>query len=127
MNRRTFAIISHPDAGKTTLTEQILLETGAINLAGKVRAKTSSKKTTSDFINIPIADHFPGTFTEDGPFNIIESAIATNFISKREDGNEKQFICEQRQLGSTEVLIHNPNSKLVMAKNGFSQKLDFFL
>ena len=52
LNRRTFAIISHPDAGKTTLTEQILLETGAINLAGKVRAKTLSKKTTSDFINI---------------------------------------------------------------------------
>jgi hypothetical protein len=40
------------------------------------------------------------------------------FYTKREDGKEKQFICEQRQLGSTEVLIHNPNSKLVMAKNG---------
>ena len=37
--RRTFGIISHPDAGKTTLTEQILLETGSINLAGQVRAK----------------------------------------------------------------------------------------
>ena len=45
LSRRTFAIISHPDAGKTTLTEQILLETGAINLAGQVRAKASSKKT----------------------------------------------------------------------------------
>ena len=40
------------------------------------------------------------------------------FYTKREDGKEKQFICQQRQLGSTEVLIHNPNSKLVMAKNG---------
>ena len=52
LNRRTFAIISHPDAGKTTLTEQILLETGAINLAGQVRAKASSKRTVSDFIKI---------------------------------------------------------------------------
>ncbi len=52
LNRRTFAIISHPDAGKTTLTEQILLETGAINLAGQVRAKASSKRTISDFIKI---------------------------------------------------------------------------
>ena len=52
LNRRTFAIISHPDAGKTTLTEQILLESGAINLAGQVRAKASSKRTISDFIKI---------------------------------------------------------------------------
>ncbi|DAC13553.1 MAG TPA: GTP-binding protein, partial [Candidatus Poseidoniales archaeon] len=50
--RKTFAIISHPDAGKTTLTEQILLESGAINLAGQVRAKASSKRTISDFIKI---------------------------------------------------------------------------
>ena len=40
------------------------------------------------------------------------------FYTQRDDGKEKQFICEQRQLGSTEVLIHNPNAKLVMAKNG---------
>ena len=52
LKRRTFAIISHPDAGKTTLTEQILLETGAINLAGQVRAKSLSKRTISDFIKI---------------------------------------------------------------------------
>ena len=37
--RRTFAIISHPDAGKTTLTEKLLLFGGAINLAGQVKAK----------------------------------------------------------------------------------------
>ena len=37
--RRTFAIISHPDAGKTTLTEKLLLFGGAINLAGEVKAK----------------------------------------------------------------------------------------
>ena len=54
LKRRTFAIISHPDAGKTTLTEQILLESGAINLAGQVRAKASSKRTISDLSLIHI-------------------------------------------------------------------------
>ena len=42
--RRTFAIISHPDAGKTTLTEKLLLYGGAINLAGSVKAKKTAKK-----------------------------------------------------------------------------------
>ena len=37
--RKTFAIISHPDAGKTTLTERLLLESGAINIAGNVKSK----------------------------------------------------------------------------------------
>ena len=41
--RRTFAIISHPDAGKTTLTEKFLLYGGAINLAGSVKGKKESK------------------------------------------------------------------------------------
>ena len=41
--RRTFAIISHPDAGKTTLTEKFLLYGGAINLAGSVKGKANSK------------------------------------------------------------------------------------
>ena len=41
--RRTFAIISHPDAGKTTLTEKLLLYGGAIHLAGSVKARKTSK------------------------------------------------------------------------------------
>mgnify|MGYP000788755304 CR=1 FL=1 len=41
--RRTFAIISHPDAGKTTLTEKLLLYGGAIHLAGSVKARKSNK------------------------------------------------------------------------------------
>ena len=52
LRRRTFAIISHPDAGKTTLTEKILLQAGAINMAGQVRAKANARRTTSDFIAI---------------------------------------------------------------------------
>ncbi len=50
--RRTFAIISHPDAGKTTLTEKLLLYGGAIHLAGSVRARKSSKHATSDWMDI---------------------------------------------------------------------------
>ncbi len=50
--RRTFAIISHPDAGKTTLTEKILLFGGAIQLAGEVRAKANRRKTRSDWMGI---------------------------------------------------------------------------
>jgi peptide chain release factor 3 len=50
--RRTFAIISHPDAGKTTLTEKLLLFGGAINLAGQVRAKGERRTTRSDWMKI---------------------------------------------------------------------------
>jgi len=50
--RRTFAIISHPDAGKTTLTEKLLLYGGAIHLAGAVKAKGNQRHTTSDWMEI---------------------------------------------------------------------------
>ncbi len=50
--RRTFAIISHPDAGKTTLTENLLLQGGAIRLAGAVRARGEQRRTRSDWMKI---------------------------------------------------------------------------
>ena len=50
--RRTFGIISHPDAGKTTLTEKLLLFSGAIQLAGTVKARKSGRHATSDFLEI---------------------------------------------------------------------------
>ncbi len=50
--RRTFAIISHPDAGKTTLTEKLLLYTGQIREAGEVKAKADRRKATSDWMEI---------------------------------------------------------------------------
>jgi len=50
--RRTFAIISHPDAGKTTLTEKLLLYAGAIHIAGSVRARKASRHATSDWMEI---------------------------------------------------------------------------
>ena len=50
--RRTFAIISHPDAGKTTLTEKLLMYAGAIHIAGSVKARKASRHATSDWMEI---------------------------------------------------------------------------
>jgi peptide chain release factor 3 len=50
--RRTFAIISHPDAGKTTLTEKLLLFGGAIHLAGSVKARRTKRHATSDWMEL---------------------------------------------------------------------------
>merc|ERR1719491_49112 len=50
--RRNLAIISHPDAGKTTLTEKLLLYGGAINQAGAVKAKGEQRRATSDFMEL---------------------------------------------------------------------------
>ena len=50
--RRTFAIISHPDAGKTTLTEKLLLYGGAVHLAGSVTARKNQRATTSDWMEL---------------------------------------------------------------------------
>ena len=48
--RRTFAIISHPDAGKTTLTEKLLLFGGAIQMAGTVKGRKATRHATSDWM-----------------------------------------------------------------------------
>ena len=50
--RRTFAIIAHPDAGKTTLTEKLLLFGGAIQLAGAVKARGNQRRATSDWMKV---------------------------------------------------------------------------
>src|SRR5687768_13259669 len=50
--RRTFAIISHPDAGKTTLTEKLVLYAGALELAGAVRGRQSQRHAVSDFMEM---------------------------------------------------------------------------
>lgn len=50
--RKTFAIISHPDAGKTTLTEKLLLYSGAIQIAGAVKSNKIKKTAASDFLDI---------------------------------------------------------------------------
>ncbi|MCK5191678.1 MAG: peptide chain release factor 3, partial [Methylococcales bacterium] len=50
--RRTFAIISHPDAGKTTITEKLLLFGGAIQLAGSVKGRKADRHATSDWMEM---------------------------------------------------------------------------
>lgn len=50
--RRTFAIISHPDAGKTTLTEKLLLFGGAIQMAGAVKGRKAARHATSDWMEV---------------------------------------------------------------------------
>ncbi len=50
--RRTFAIISHPDAGKTTLTEKLLLYAGAVHLAGAVQARSHQRAAKSDWMEL---------------------------------------------------------------------------
>ncbi|WP_420325033.1 peptide chain release factor 3 [Mameliella sp.] len=70
--RRTFAIISHPDAGKTTLTEKFLLYGGAIQMAGQVRAKGEARRTRSDFMQME----------KDRGISVSASAMSFDFASK---------------------------------------------
>ncbi|WP_432816962.1 peptide chain release factor 3 [Sulfitobacter sp. JB4-11] len=69
--RRTFAIISHPDAGKTTLTEKFLLFGGAIQMAGQVRAKGEARRTRSDFM----------AMEKDRGISVSASAMSFDFLS----------------------------------------------
>ena len=71
--RRTFAIISHPDAGKTTLTEKFLLFGGAIQMAGQVRAKGEARRTRSDFMQME----------KDRGISVSASAMSFDFESWR--------------------------------------------
>jgi len=59
--RRTFGIISHPDAGKTTLTEKLLLFGGAIQLAGEVKAKGNRRRARSDWMKVEHASGLAAT------------------------------------------------------------------
>ena len=77
--RRTFAIISHPDAGKTTLTEKLLLAGGAIHLAGEVRARGEARRTRSDWMKIEQARGISVTTSvmtfdfSDATFNLLDT------------------------------------------------------
>ena len=79
LRRRTFAIIAHPDAGKTTLTEHILLAGGAIRAAGAVRARGENRRTQSDWMKIE---------KERG---ISVSASVMTFEHTTQDGGAKMF------------------------------------
>ncbi|GHE00446.1 peptide chain release factor 3 [Defluviimonas sp. 20V17] len=73
--RRTFAIISHPDAGKTTLTEKFLLYGGAIQMAGQVRAKGEARRTRSDFMKLE----------QDRGISVSASAMSFDYHSGQRD------------------------------------------
>jgi peptide chain release factor 3 len=80
--RRTFAIISHPDAGKTTLTEQLLLLGGAIRLAGQVKARGEARRARSDWMRIEQERGISVTTAvmtfefEDAVFNLLDTKIS---------------------------------------------------
>ena len=78
-SRRTFAIISHPDAGKTTLTEKLLLQGGAIHLAGEVKARGQARRARSDWMKI-----------EQQRGISVTSSVMT-FTRKSADGSEITF------------------------------------
>jgi len=83
--RRTFAIISHPDAGKTTLTEKLLLSSGAIRQAGQVRARGEQRRTRSDWMEIEqkrgiSVSSSVMTFERDGlTFNLLDTPGHSDF------------------------------------------------
>lgn len=83
--RRSFAIISHPDAGKTTLTEKLLFASGAIRLAGHVRARGERRRTRSDWMEIErkrgiSVTSSVMTFEQDGlTFNLLDTPGHSDF------------------------------------------------
>ena len=84
-DRRTFAIISHPDAGKTTLTEKLLLKGGAIHLAGEVKARGRARRARSDWMKIEqqrgiSVTSSVMTFVRDGiTFNLLDTPGQEDF------------------------------------------------
>ena len=76
--RRTFAIISHPDAGKTTLTEKFLLYGGAINTAGSVKGKANSKYAVSDWMEIVEANQKSGKVYAD--MTLVDKESSANYV-----------------------------------------------
>ncbi|NDV85785.1 peptide chain release factor 3 [Aurantimonas aggregata] len=84
-SRRTFAIISHPDAGKTTLTEKLLLAGGAIEMAGAVRSKGNGRRAKSDWMDIEKSRGISVTssvmtFERDGiTFNLLDTPGHSDF------------------------------------------------
>src|SRR3990167_2521926 len=89
-NRRPFAIISHPDAGKTTLTEKLLLQGGAIHLAGEVKARGQARRARSDWMKI---EQQPGISVTSSVMTFEKNGIVFNLLDTpgHEDFSEDTY------------------------------------
>ena len=101
--RRTFAIISHPDAGKTTMTEKLLLYGGALQEAGAVKAKGERRRATSDFMQIE----------QDRGISISSTALQvrseTQYEILKMDANFTQLLCMQFEYDGKQInLLDTP-------------------
>src|SRR5512132_3159195 len=108
--RRTFAIISHPDAGKTTLTEKLLLYGGAIHLAGAVKARRAARHATSDWMQFDYDGYHvnlldtPGheDFSEDTYRTLVAADSAVMLLDNRrgvEERTRQLFdVCKRRRI-----------------------------
>ena len=101
--RRTFAIISHPDAGKTTLTEKFLLYGGAINQAGSVKGKATAKHAVSDWMEIEKDTPGHQDFSED-TYRTLMAADSAVMVIDASKGVEAQT----RKLFKVCVMRHIP-------------------
>ena len=120
--RRTFAIISHPDAGKTTLTEKLLLFGGAIHIAGAVKSNKIKKTATSDWMEIEkqrgisVATSVMGFNYGDYKINILDTPghLCRGHISYANSCRQRYHSCGRCQrCGATDSQAHGsvPNEK----------------
>ena len=115
LRRRTFAIISHPDAGKTTLTEKLLLFGGAIQLAGEVKARGDRRRARSDWMAIErergiSVSSAVMSFEHQGlAFNLLDTPNSSNFsvsVVLPASGCEMIAKVRRRKISSVRVLIN---------------------
>ena len=99
--RRNFAIISHPDAGKTTLTEKLLLYGGAIQQAGAVKARGNQRKATSDWMELEKQRGISITSTVFSQNPIIVSSSFTIILSSIDCPISLHSFCTTRLVSST--------------------------
>ena len=106
--RRTFAVIAHPDAGKTTLTEKLLLFGGAIHIAGAVKSNKIKKGATSDFMEIErqrgisVATSVMGFEYKDIKINILDTPGHEDFA---EDYHKKEVQSTENKCLKTESIV----------------------
>ena len=117
--RRTFAIISHPDAGKTTLTEKLLLYGGAINQAGSVKGKQSAKHAVSDWMDI---EKQRGISVTSSVLQFNYAGKCVNILDTHFEGQVLLCTTSQSRIRSTaplvgEVALHSNDGEVVQRRS----------